>query len=121
MSSSTVDQGKESILQFAPFQSAVDEGFWHRLSSLKLNKLGIDESPIPITGMLSITRGLLAILMHFWNSFVISFKSNWSSFVINFKTAFRSNWQTFNCAELLLADFICISISKYFYVHFLRL
>lgn len=53
MSSSAVDQGKESILQFAPFQSAVDEGFWHRLSSLKLNKLGIDESPIPITGMLS--------------------------------------------------------------------
>ncbi|KAH6829155.1 ThiF family protein [Perilla frutescens var. hirtella] len=50
MASSTVDQGKESILQFAPFQSAVDEGFWHRLSSLKLNKLGIDESSIPITG-----------------------------------------------------------------------
>ena len=41
-----------TVLQFAPFQSAVDEGFWHRLSSLKLNKLGIDESPIPITGML---------------------------------------------------------------------
>ncbi|XP_052202532.1 ubiquitin-like modifier-activating enzyme atg7 [Diospyros lotus] len=41
---------KRSVLQFAPFQSAVDEGFWHRLSSLKLNKLGIDESPIPITG-----------------------------------------------------------------------
>ncbi|KAF5742336.1 hypothetical protein HS088_TW09G00380 [Tripterygium wilfordii] len=39
-----------SILQFAPFQSAVDEGFWHRLSSLKLNKLGIDDSPISITG-----------------------------------------------------------------------
>lgn len=39
-----------SILVFAQFQSAVDEGFWHRLSSLKLNKLGIDESPIPITG-----------------------------------------------------------------------
>ncbi|XP_057764289.1 ubiquitin-like modifier-activating enzyme atg7 [Salvia miltiorrhiza] len=50
MSSSTVDKGNESILQFAPFQSAVDEGFWHILSSLKLNKLGIDESPIPITG-----------------------------------------------------------------------
>ncbi|KAG8385451.1 hypothetical protein BUALT_Bualt03G0046600 [Buddleja alternifolia] len=45
-----MDEGKESILQFAPLQSAVDEGFWHRLSSLKLNKLGIDESPIPITG-----------------------------------------------------------------------
>ncbi|KAL0542753.1 hypothetical protein IC582_017830 [Cucumis melo] len=41
---------KGSILQFAPFQSAVDEGFWHRLSSLKLNQLGIDDSPIPITG-----------------------------------------------------------------------
>ncbi|XVF25658.1 hypothetical protein REPUB_Repub13aG0232400 [Reevesia pubescens] len=38
------------ILQFAPFQSSVDEGFWHRLSSLKLNKFGIDDSPIPISG-----------------------------------------------------------------------
>ncbi|GER24493.1 ubiquitin-like modifier-activating enzyme ATG7 [Striga asiatica] len=45
-----VDRAKELILQFAPLQSSVDEGFWHRLSSLKLNKLGIDESPIPITG-----------------------------------------------------------------------
>ncbi|KAI4296917.1 hypothetical protein L6164_036834 [Bauhinia variegata] len=41
---------KGSLLQFAPMQSSVDEGFWHRLSSLKLNKLGIDDSPIPITG-----------------------------------------------------------------------
>lgn len=41
---------KRPLLQFAPFQSAVDESFWHSLSSLKLNKLGIDESPIPITG-----------------------------------------------------------------------
>ncbi|XP_015874266.3 ubiquitin-like modifier-activating enzyme atg7 isoform X1 [Ziziphus jujuba] len=44
------EQGNGSVLQFAPFQSSVDEGFWHRLSSLKLNKLGIDDSPIPITG-----------------------------------------------------------------------
>lgn len=42
---------KKPILQFAPFQSVVDEGFWHRLSSLKLNKLGIDDSPIPISGI----------------------------------------------------------------------
>lgn len=42
---------KRPLLQFAPFQSAVDESFWHGLSSLKLNKLGIDESPIPITGV----------------------------------------------------------------------
>ncbi|CAN1327384.1 Ubiquitin-like modifier-activating enzyme atg7 [Linum perenne] len=41
---------KGSILQFAPFQSSVDEGFWHRLSSLKLNKFRIDDSPIPISG-----------------------------------------------------------------------
>ncbi|XP_027354377.1 ubiquitin-like modifier-activating enzyme atg7 isoform X1 [Abrus precatorius] len=40
----------EALLQFAPMQSSVDEGFWHRLSSLKLNKLGIDDSPIPIFG-----------------------------------------------------------------------
>ncbi|GAA0162154.1 ubiquitin-protein ligase [Lithospermum erythrorhizon] len=38
------------ILKFQPFQSVIDEGFWHRLSSLKLNKWGIDESPMPITG-----------------------------------------------------------------------
>ncbi|KAL5772250.1 hypothetical protein ACOSQ2_012174 [Xanthoceras sorbifolium] len=44
------EKGSGSILQFSPFQSSVDEGFWHRLSSLKLNKLGIDDSPIPITG-----------------------------------------------------------------------
>lgn len=40
----------EALLQFAPMQSSVDEGFWHRLSSLKLNKLGIDHSPIPLFG-----------------------------------------------------------------------
>ncbi|KAH7855425.1 hypothetical protein Vadar_024669 [Vaccinium darrowii] len=44
------EKEKGPVLQFAPFQSAVDEGFWHRLSSLKLNKFGIDDSPIPITG-----------------------------------------------------------------------
>ncbi|GJY34934.1 ubiquitin-like modifier-activating enzyme ATG7 [Tanacetum coccineum] len=38
------------VLQFAPFQSSVDEGFWHGLSSLKLNKLKTDESPVSITG-----------------------------------------------------------------------
>uniref|UniRef100_F6H6S3 Ubiquitin-like modifier-activating enzyme Atg7 N-terminal domain-containing protein n=1 Tax=Vitis vinifera TaxID=29760 RepID=F6H6S3_VITVI len=43
-------QESGAVLQFVPFQSAVDEAFWHRLSSLKLNKLGIDDSPISITG-----------------------------------------------------------------------
>ncbi|KAL1324715.1 hypothetical protein HN51_034869 [Arachis hypogaea] len=41
---------EEALLQFAPMQSSVDEGFWHRFSSLKLNKLGIDDSPLPIIG-----------------------------------------------------------------------
>lgn len=45
------EKESQPVLQFVPFQSAVDEGFWHRLSSLKLNKFGVDESPIPITGM----------------------------------------------------------------------
>lgn len=44
------EQDNGSLLQFSPFQSSVDEGFWHRLSDLKLNHLGLDESPIPITG-----------------------------------------------------------------------
>ncbi|KAK7258209.1 hypothetical protein RIF29_32733 [Crotalaria pallida] len=45
-----MEKKKEPLLQFAPFQSSVDEGFWHRLSSLKLNKLGIDDSPLPLFG-----------------------------------------------------------------------
>ncbi|KAL1206334.1 Ubiquitin-like modifier-activating enzyme atg7 [Cardamine amara subsp. amara] len=39
-----------TILQFAPLNSSVDEGFWHSFSSLKLDKLGIDDSPLSITG-----------------------------------------------------------------------
>ncbi|KFK31511.1 hypothetical protein AALP_AA6G122200 [Arabis alpina] len=40
----------ENFLQFASLNSCVDEGFWHTFSSLKLNKLRIDDSPISITG-----------------------------------------------------------------------
>ncbi|XP_031488661.1 ubiquitin-like modifier-activating enzyme atg7 [Nymphaea colorata] len=49
-SSSAGNASKNPILQFAPFQSSVDEGFWRRLSSLKLNTLGLDQAPISITG-----------------------------------------------------------------------
>ncbi|KAL5707559.1 Autophagy protein 7 [Ranunculus cassubicifolius] len=38
------------ICKFALFGSLVDEGFWHKLSSLKLDSIGIDDSPIQITG-----------------------------------------------------------------------
>jgi len=44
------EKSGRSILQFAPLQSSIDEGFWHRLSSLKLNQWGLDESAVPITG-----------------------------------------------------------------------
>ncbi|CAA7040912.1 unnamed protein product [Microthlaspi erraticum] len=43
-------ESPQTILQFAPLNSSVDEGFWHSFSSLKLDKLGIDDSPISITG-----------------------------------------------------------------------
>ncbi|KAL6012098.1 hypothetical protein ACLOJK_002574 [Asimina triloba] len=46
----SAEKGEGRLLQFAPFQSSVDEGFWHRLSSLKLDKLRLDDSPIEITG-----------------------------------------------------------------------
>ncbi|XP_021854907.1 ubiquitin-like modifier-activating enzyme atg7 isoform X1 [Spinacia oleracea] len=42
--------GSASILQFAPLQSSIDEGFWHRLSSLKLNLWKTDESAVSISG-----------------------------------------------------------------------
>ncbi|XP_076957062.1 ubiquitin-like modifier-activating enzyme atg7 [Bidens hawaiensis] len=43
-------ENKGSVLQFAPFQSSIDEGFWHGLCSLKLNKFKTNEDPIPIMG-----------------------------------------------------------------------
>ncbi|XP_074565734.1 ubiquitin-like modifier-activating enzyme atg7 [Curcuma longa] len=49
-SSYTAIRDPGRILQFDPFQSLVDEGFWHRLSSLKLDSLGLDQSPISLTG-----------------------------------------------------------------------
>ncbi|XP_010494767.1 PREDICTED: ubiquitin-like modifier-activating enzyme atg7 [Camelina sativa] len=39
-----------AVLEFNPLNSLVQEGFWDSFSSLKLDKLGIDDSPISITG-----------------------------------------------------------------------
>lgn len=39
-----------TILQFAPFSSAVDAGFWHYFTRLKLDVLHLNEDAIPITG-----------------------------------------------------------------------
>ncbi|XP_021766091.1 ubiquitin-like modifier-activating enzyme atg7 [Chenopodium quinoa] len=47
----TIDKSNSgSILQFAPLQSSIDEGFWHRLCSLKLNHWKTDESAVSISG-----------------------------------------------------------------------
>lgn len=38
------------VLLFRQLDSKVEEGFWARYSSFKLNDLGIDDSPLDITG-----------------------------------------------------------------------
>lgn len=47
--SSSSSNGR-GVLQFVALHSLVEEGFWRRLSSLKLDTFGLDESPITITG-----------------------------------------------------------------------
>uniref|UniRef100_A0A8D0E279 Ubiquitin-like modifier-activating enzyme ATG7 n=1 Tax=Salvator merianae TaxID=96440 RepID=A0A8D0E279_SALMN len=37
-------------LQFVPFSSALDAGFWHELTQKKLNEYKLDETPKPIRG-----------------------------------------------------------------------
>lgn len=37
-------------LQFAPFSSALEAGFWHQLTQKKLNDYRLDESPKCIKG-----------------------------------------------------------------------
>ncbi|XP_071960528.1 ubiquitin-like modifier-activating enzyme ATG7 [Antedon mediterranea] len=41
---------KDCLLQFAPFSSALDTGFWHKLSENKLNLYRLDDKPKEITG-----------------------------------------------------------------------
>lgn len=47
--SSTSESGLPT-LQFAPFSSALDAGFWHELTQRKLNDYRLDESPKNISG-----------------------------------------------------------------------
>lgn len=37
-------------LQFAPFSSALDVGFWHKLTQKKLNEYKLDDGPKDIYG-----------------------------------------------------------------------
>jgi hypothetical protein len=46
----TTTPPEASVLQFAAWQSAADESFWHRLASFKLNTQRLAEHPIPISG-----------------------------------------------------------------------
>ncbi|KAL8594890.1 hypothetical protein ACOMHN_038453 [Nucella lapillus] len=39
-----------SVLQYVPFSSMIEPGFWHKLSENKLNVYGLDEEPKPIKG-----------------------------------------------------------------------
>ena len=56
----------KSQLQFVPFSSALDPGFWNQLSQLKLDVYGLDEELKPITGFY--TNGLS--YLNFINSFL---------------------------------------------------
>uniref|UniRef100_H3A245 Ubiquitin-like modifier-activating enzyme ATG7 n=2 Tax=Latimeria chalumnae TaxID=7897 RepID=H3A245_LATCH len=56
MTSTTMEKSNQSVasetpkLQFAPFSSALDAGFWHGLTQRKLNDYKLDESPKSIKG-----------------------------------------------------------------------
>lgn len=39
-----------SAVQFAPFSSAVDAAFWHRLTQKKLEVYQLDDKPKPLQG-----------------------------------------------------------------------
>lgn len=41
---------KENLLKFVPFSSAIDIGFWHKLTQFKLEKYKLDEDPKDIVG-----------------------------------------------------------------------
>lgn len=49
MAAATGDPGLFK-LQFAPFSSALDVGFWHELTQKKLNEYRLDEAPKDIKG-----------------------------------------------------------------------
>ncbi|KAG0696853.1 Ubiquitin-like modifier-activating enzyme ATG7 [Chionoecetes opilio] len=43
-------RGEPTILQFVPFSSAVDAGFWHHFTLLKLDVLQLSEQAVPVAG-----------------------------------------------------------------------
>nr|QVX20062.1 ATG7 [Eriocheir sinensis] len=41
---------EQTLLQFAPFSSAVDAGFWHHFTQLKLDVLQLNDQAVPMAG-----------------------------------------------------------------------
>lgn len=66
---SEVRSSASSTLMFAPWQSAVDEGFWHRMASFKLETQRLDEHPVPVSGQDSVPPS--PILTMFLNRFLV--------------------------------------------------
>ena len=52
-----------ATLKFETFTSVPDISFWQRLARLKIDELGLDEAPVPISGTFALQRStqLLAI------------------------------------------------------------
>lgn len=40
----------ENLLKFAPFLSALDNGFWHKLTQLKLEVYKTNDDPVALMG-----------------------------------------------------------------------
>ena len=50
-------------IQYAPFASSIDPGFWHVLTKKKLNEFGLDESHQKLHGFFS--NGKIMSLLYF--------------------------------------------------------
>lgn len=45
-----------SILQFSPLPTQISADFWHALSTLKLDRLRLNEAPLPLRGEYGVAR-----------------------------------------------------------------
>ncbi|KAK3794160.1 hypothetical protein RRG08_062404 [Elysia crispata] len=65
-----------SVVQYAPFASLVDPGFWHKLSAKKLDEYGLDDSARCINGFY--TNGSAAGIAPFMTVDHSAFASEWA-------------------------------------------
>lgn len=54
--SSTRASSISSVLQFSPLPSVVSPDFWHSLATLKLDRLRLDDAPVPLTASYSLAK-----------------------------------------------------------------